>query len=81
MNSTDPDVAPKQSEANITHDPVGETSRNPTAEAVSVPIRSSSSWWSSINIWSKSESAVSKGSTDVIPQIEPAKKDGKRETP
>jgi hypothetical protein len=72
---------PNESEVKVVREIEKAASRSSATEAALKPIRSSSSWWPNINLWSKSESPATKDSAETSPRFEATKtnKDGKGE--
>jgi hypothetical protein len=69
----DVDHQAKESDSKVIGEAENAASRISATEAALKPIQPSSSWWPNISLWSKSESAVIKDSTDLRPRIEATK--------
>ncbi|PMD59740.1 uncharacterized protein K444DRAFT_613289 [Hyaloscypha bicolor E] len=63
----------KEGDAKVIREAENAASRISATEAALKPIQPSSSWWPNISLWSKSENAAIKDSTDLHPRIEATK--------
>jgi hypothetical protein len=63
----------KEGDAKVIREAENVASRISATEAALKPIQPSSSWWPNISLWSKSENAAIKDSTDLHPRIEATK--------